>query len=482
MDAKANDHNSPGQDNQWIDAEVKGCQFPDARLDKRFRKLLGQLWDGIGRTLPLACQDWAATKAAYRFFSNERVSEADILAGHFEATRQRFAASTGEVLVLHDTSEFSYKREDEAAIGFLSRFGTRKAKDGRTRLHTSCGLLMHSSLAVTADGLPLGLAAIKFWTRKEFKGCNALKKRVNPTRIPIEEKESFRWLENLRQSTALLDAPKRCVHIGDRESDIYELFCAAHEAGTHFLVRTCVDRLAEDGEHTIAGKLKEASGQGVHRLELKNNKGEPCEAHLQIKYMRLKVLPPIGKRKRCPDLTLTVIYAQEEETPEGRDKIEWKLITNLPVDTLDAAVEKLKWYAMRWKIETFHKILKSGCKAEDSKLRTAGRLTNLIAVFCIVSWRIFWLTMLNRTAPEAPAKVAFTEIEIAILDQLVKSKPGLAPAKSSVSEYLIKLARLGGYLARKKDSPPGNIVIWRGMSRLIDIQLGYDMAMKLVGN
>ena len=122
-------------------------------------------------------------------------------------------------------------------------------------MHTICGILMHSSLVVTTQGVPLGLAAIKFWTRKKFKGCDALKRKINSTRVPIEEKESYRWLENLRQSTALLAQPQRCVHVGDRESDIYELFCLAHELQTNFLVRTCVDRLAGDGNHTIASEM-----------------------------------------------------------------------------------------------------------------------------------------------------------------------------------------------------------------------------------
>jgi hypothetical protein len=107
------------------------------------------------------------------------------------------------------------------------------------------------------------LTAAKFWSRKQFKGCNALKRKINPTRIPIEEKESYRWLENLRQSSRLLEAPQRCVHIGDRESDIYELFCTAHEEGTHFLVRTCVDRLAGEGGHTVAAAMKRPDGKGT---------------------------------------------------------------------------------------------------------------------------------------------------------------------------------------------------------------------------
>ena len=260
---------------------------------------------------------------------------------------------------------------------------------------------MHSSLAVTTEGLPLGLTAIKFWTRKRFKGTAALKKKINPTRVPIEEKESVRWLDNLRQSTELLSDPGRCVHIGDRESDIYELFCTAREVGTHFLVRTCVDRLAGDGDHTVADEIDEVAVKGLHRIDVKDNNGDPDQAVLEIRYRRIGVLPPIGKQKRYPALTLTVIHAEERGTPKNRKKIDWKLITDLPVQSRKDAIEKLDWYALRWKIEVFHKILKSGCRAEEAKLRTAPRLANLIAVYCILSWRVFWMTMLNRASPDA---------------------------------------------------------------------------------
>src|SRR5207253_4772821 len=129
------------------------------------------------------------------------------------------------------------------------------------------------------------------------------------------------------------------------------------------------------------------------------------------------------------------LHATERGRPGNRDPIEWKLITDLPVASRASAVEKLHWYALRWKIETFHKILKSGCKAEDSKLRTAERLVNLLAMFCILGWRIFWLTMINRTRPEAPPASAFTKLEIRILDQLAKTPPHLA-AVASLSCYL----------------------------------------------
>ena len=454
----------------WFDRELAGCFLADERLNKRLRKLLAQIGSAMGQSIPLVCQDWANTKAAYRFLSNDRVSEADILAGHFQSTRDRTVATDGPVLVLHDTTEFTYQRENTDAIGITKSINSGRDKAGRLRSHTVCGILMHSSLAVTTEGLPLGLAAVKFWTRKKFKGTAALKKKINPTRVPIEKKESIRWLENVQQSTELLGDPGRCVHIGDRESDIYELFCAAQEARTHFLIRTCVDRLAGDGDHTIADEMEEVALKGLHRIDVRDSKGDPDEAVLQIRYRKIRVLPPIGKQKRYPALTLTVIHAEERGTPKNRKKINWKLITDLSVGSRADAIEKLEWYALRWKIEVFHKILKSGCKAEESKLRTAQRLTNLVSIFCILSWRVFWMTMLNRSAPDALPTLALTATEIAVLDRLVNDKP--QARRKTLAHYLTKIARLGGYLARANDPPPGNTVMWRGLSRLTDIALG----------
>jgi len=361
------------------------------------------------------------------------------------------------------------------------RINSGKDKAGRFRMHTVCGLLMHSSLAVTLDGLPLGLSAIKFWTRSKFKGTAALKKKINPTRVPIEQKESFRWLENIRQSVALLGDPGRCVNIGDRESDIYELFCMAHDLGTHFLVRTCVDRLAGDGDHTIAAEMKDALVEGFHEIEVRDDKGNRETATVEIRYRRIRVLPPIGKQKRYPALDLTVIYAQERDEPQNRPRIDWKLITDLPDQSTADAIEKLHWYAMRWKIEVFHKILKSGCRAEEASLRTAEWLVKLIAVFCILAWRVFWMTMINRAAPGAKPELAITSIEMKLLDRLIADKPTHFAELKPLSSYLIKIARLGGYLARTKDPPPGNIVMWRGLSRLTDITIGAAIGAELVG-
>lgn len=283
-------------------------------------------------------------------------------------------------------------------------------------------------------------------------------------------------LENIKQSTELLQEPSRCVHVGDRESDIYELFCIAKELNTHFLVRTCVDRLIEDGKRTIADEMSITEPNGIHTIELQDADGNKKEIKLKIKYRRINVLPPVGKQKKYPGLPLTIIHAEEQEAPSNREKIIWKLATDLPVTSMSEAIEKLDWYALRWRIETFHKILKSGCKAESSKLRTAQRITNLIAIFCILSWRIFWMTMINRSSPNASPKLALTPEEIGLLDKLVKKKTEEEKSNKNLAYYLINIAQLGGYLARKSDPPPGNIVMWRGFSRLTDIAMGYSLA------
>ena len=185
-------------------------------------------------------------------------------------------------------------------------------------MHTVCGLLVHSSLAATTDGLPLGMAAARFWTRKKFKGTNALRRKVNPTRVPIEGKESMRWLDNLRQSTELLGDPARCVHICDREGDIWELFCLARELDTHFLVRRCSDRLAEDGSRTVASIMAEEKVRGLHWVAVRDDKGKLGSTQVEISYRRITVRPPIAKQKRYPALMLTVMASGRTSSPARR--------------------------------------------------------------------------------------------------------------------------------------------------------------------
>lgn len=186
-------------------------------------------------------------------------------------------------------------------------------------------------------------------------------------------------------------------------------------------------------------------------------------------------MPPVGKRKRYSPQLLAYIHALEIDPPADRPPIDWKLVTNLPVGDLAAAVEKLEWYALRWKAEVFHKVMKSGCRAEEARLETAERLAKFLALIAVVSWRIFFLTMSARARPEAAPESALTPAEIATLDGIdaARAKPRIR--RRTLATYLLQIAMLGGYLARNHDPPPGNMVVWRGLTRLNDIAFGISI-------
>lgn len=462
----------------WQDAELACASLPDQRLGRRLRRLLDQLSSAPGQPVPAACGDWAATKAAYRFFDNPRVTEHGVLAGHFAAIAARCAASEGPILVLQDTTEFIYGRARPGKIGFTRTINGGRYKAGQPNVHTLCGVLMHSSLAVSLAGTPLGLTAVKFWTRTKFKGTWTLKRHVNPTRVPIETKESYRWLENLRQSMALLAAPERCVHVADRESDIYELFCLAQDLRTRFLVRVQTNRLAElpqDApqqavDHRVFAQLDAAPWSGRHHVAVGDE-----TACLHVKFAAITTLPPIGKQKRYTPQVLTYIHALELDPPADRQPIDWKLVTNLPVADLAGAVEMLDWYALRWKAEVFHKVMKSGCRAEETRLQTAERLVKFLALVTVVSWRIFFVTMSARVEPDAPPGTVLTTAEINTLDRIDAARARPRLRRRTLADYLLQIAMLGGYLARNRDPPPGNMVVWRGLTRLHDIALGITI-------
>jgi Transposase DNA-binding len=308
----------------WIDEELAACSLPDQRLRQRLQQLLQQLSSGLGESIPLACQDWANTKAAYRFLANPRVSEEGIWAGHWPATRSRFAATTTPILILHETTGFPWARQERAPLGMTHQSFRRRGQKGRPLHSVLCGILMHSRWAVTPPGLPLGWAAIKCWSGSKGQGTHALKRRLHPTRVPLEEKQSYRWLEQVRQSPALFGEPARCGPIGDHASDSSELFGTAQQIGTHFLLPTGGDRLAPEGSGSVATLMKQGRLKGWPRVSVKDRKGNWSEAVLAIQDRRWRVRPPVAQQKQDPALLLTVLWAQEQTTPAGRDRIDWK--------------------------------------------------------------------------------------------------------------------------------------------------------------
>jgi len=212
------------------------------------------------------------------------------------------------------------------------------------------------------------------------------------------------------------------VHVGDRESDIYELYCLAEELGTGFLVRSCVDRLAEDGGTTIAKVMATVQASGTHEVRFRDAQGKDHCAVLSVRHASMTVRPPIGKQRKYRHQELQIIHAEELDPPEGRAPVFWKLITNLPVANHADAVHKLGWYALHWKIETFFRTLKTGYRIEELRLATADRLANCIALCCVVAWRVTWLTMLSRETSAADPAAVFTDDERHLLDHATTNR------------------------------------------------------------
>ena len=466
----------------WIDDELAESVLSDKRLKKRLLSVSKRIASNIGETIPNACEDWANTKAAYRFLSNQNVTETQILEGHFISTARRASEVEGPLLVLHDTTEVNYVQRKDEEFG-KTRLLPQNRKTGKGRTSKAvCGVLMHSSLVLKPSGLPLGFVSKKFWNRKQFTGIRKIHRGKNPTRIPVEEKESFRWIDSLRASTEKLGGAQRLVHIGDREADIYEFFHEANRLGSNYIVRIKVDRKLEPKGITLRQKVENSKSRGTGEITYTNRDGLEVKGTIEVKYVQMTIIPSDGqKRRRYGEQKVTVIQAKEiSAVAENHEPIDWRIITNLSVSNLGDALEKLHWYSLRWKIETFFKILKSGFKIEQSKLKSAEAVCKLMAISSIVAWRIFWTTMLIREDDQVSPSSALTEIEIKILDRLIPDKEH--EKSISLASYFLKIAKIGGYLARNSDPPPGNTVVWRGLKKLIEIQRGFAIAEELMGN
>lgn len=454
----------------WLEKELVDCKFKDKRLGKRFRQLMSSIESNQGKTLPQACGSWSEAKATYRFLSNERVDESEILSGHFLNTKMRIEETNGPVLVLHDTTEFTYHREDPDKIGLIQKTPHIGQHAGPKKEYKVCGILMHASLAVTSEGLPLGLTSTRYWSRKVFKNTNQMKRKINQTRLPIEEKESIKWLQNMEASVELAGSrPSKMIHIGDRENDIYEYYCRCRELDTFFISRVCVNRLAN--ESTLVEEVGTQKAYAKQAIKFVDKNGELVTTTLDLRVKTVELHPPIGKEAHYPDIKVTFISAIEMNSPEGREPIRWSFITNLPVKSKKDIKQVLDWYKQRWKIETYFKVLKSGLKVEESKLRTADRLSRLISMCCILAWRIHWLTFLNRETNKMKPDVAFDEIEIKIMQSYFSTY-----SLNTLQDFVTRLAMLGGYLNRKNDPPPGNAIIWRGLNQLHELKRGFLLA------
>jgi hypothetical protein len=450
-------------DQGWSGKEFSELALGDARVERRLRKVAEDLSNQPEYPINQASEDAAATKAAYRLFDNERVSANKIFAAHESCTLKRMN-NEPVILAIQDTS-------------FLNFSGHKKTKGlgpiGDS-IRKAQGLILHSTLAVTPAGLPMGVLTYRCWAREGFWGSDDKSRQA----LPIEEKESYRWIETLREIEKLSrKLPKsKVVTVADRECDIYEFLLEAQALNANYVIRAKHDRhLRADDECAHLQELIKAIPSET-QIEL-NVPSEKRKATLELRFSPVTFRAPdrISRSQKKFLVNCWVVHVKEINALKKVEPLSWTLLTNVPVTSVEQALESLAWYRRRWSIEEFHKILKSGCTVEDCRLQTSEKLKRYLALFSVIAWRIFWMVHIKRANPKAPAEIVLTRSEIGTLQTLERFKELIQPEKKfTVKVALTAIACLGGYLNRKNDPHPGATVLWRGWQQLSAMAELYD--------
>ena len=455
----------------WAEEEFGGCKLPDARLQGRLYSMARDFYARPTANITGACASRAKVKAAYRFLDHEMTTMDTLLKPHYRATEARLKQEN-IVLAVQDTTSLNYTAH--AATEGMGPIGSTAA--GPQGLH------LHSTLAFSTAGTPLGFLDTQCWVRDPDDFASWANPRPSlPTPIgkkarrhtaPIEEKESFKWLKSYR---AVAEVQARCpnttlVSVGDREADIYELFDEARKSGNgpKLLVRAKNNRKLQDEQARLWETMLAREVDGILVLGVPRQGSRAArEARMEIRYAAVNLAPT--KKSGCEPVPVWAVLAQEQDAPEGVTPLEWMLLTTMPVTNFDGAIEKPKWYALRWGIEVFHRTLKSGCRIEQRQLGNADRIEACLAIDMVVAWRIYYLNKLGRETPQSPCTVYFEEAEWKALMVFTTKNPVPPAQPPTMREAIRRVAGLGGFLGRKSDGEPGTQTLWIGLQRLDDI-------------
>lgn len=446
-------------DATWAEDEFGAADLGDVRRTARLVQLATVLGAQPNASLPDATDDPATLKAAYRFFANDYVRAEAMLASHVQSTNGRMQA-VARVLAVQDTTYLDWT-DHPAATGL-----------GPLAAPSHQGLLAHTTLALTPERVPLGLLQQQVWARDP-----ATVRHGDHKQRPIDAKESQKWLISL---DAVIAARMACpttqfVSVGDREADVYDRFLCARPPGVDRLVRAAQDRKADHPERSLWAAMATAPMAASVTVHMGARAGQAARnVILTVRWRQVTLRPPNSRTKeKLPAITVWAVWAIEPNPPAGVAAVAWLLLTTVPISSTAEALERLEWYACRWGIEVWHKVLKSGCRIEDRQLETAERLIRCLTLYSVIAWRILYATMLARVAPNVPCSVLLDEDEWQGLYCRVH-RVALAPAHPPTLRQAVRwIAQLGGFLGRKRDGEPGVTVLWKGFQHLVDIAAMY---------
>lgn len=410
----------------WAKQEFGGASLGDARLNSRLVEIARAKAEKPGRAFTgVAAGDWAAVKAYYRFIDHpdeEAIGVEQILKPHRKRTVQRMKGQR-TVLCIQDGSDLDYT--SLAQCEGLGVIGTNQTAA------QSRGLHLHTTFAVAPNGLPLGVVRAACVAPK----LKSPEDQRPSYEIPIEEKDTYCWIEGLRDTVELAaEMPQtRLINVCDREADFFELFDEQRcKPGVDLLVRANHNRVTTDEpfklfesvrQDSIQTKLQIQVPRQSARPKLSKKKARPKRpsrsAELEVRYQRIQVRPPKYLSDKAP-LDIWVIHAREASPPAGTDPIEWFLLTTVHIHSAEDAVQCLRWYCLRWRIEDWHRVLKSGCAIENIVHDTAERIRRAIAINLVIAWRIMLMALLGRQTPDLPPEVMFSSIELRVLRAYAK--------------------------------------------------------------
>jgi len=444
---------------EWAVAEVGAAVLGDARRTERLVRLASVLGARPRAALAEACDDPAMLKAAYRFLENDGVDPQAVLASHAAATVER-ARGEAVVLAVQDTTHIAWGAP---------------AADAQQE-----GLWVHSTLALTPDGVVQGVLAQEQWTRPVEEQGVAARRRERA----IADKESHKWLGGLDATNA---AARACptthwIAEGDCECDIYDVFLREREPNVDLVVRAAQDRALEDDPDadTDATRLLRARVAarpvgGTYTLEVPRQGARPARtAEITVRWARVEVRPPRSRADdNLPTVTLWAVWAHEEAPPPGVEALDWLLLTTLPIPDAAAARTVLGYYARRWGVEIFHKVLKSGCSIERRRLAALDHMQRALALYSVIAWRVLTATLVARAQPDLPCTAVLDDDEWQALYCAIHQTTVPPTDPPRLADAVRWIAQLGGFLRRAASDVPGVTVLWRGFLRLADLTLMY---------
>jgi IS4 transposase len=432
----------------------------------------------------------AALDGTYRLMKNKKVTPEGLIEPHLQQSIARTCAYD-RVLLVQDTTEVDLSKPERQIEGA----GPLSAQSRR-------GFYLHPLMAYTTQGVPLGLVECLHWSRVSIDTTSsASEKRKRQKTVPIEEKESYRWVEMTRSGKQIARAQPSTEYVGisDSESDIYEVFSEVQEGpqNYHLLIRACYDRAitedetlspdTEPGEsQKISGALKSSSpsfrieievSARTAKMETEQRKRRQTRGSRrvlgEVRVARVTLRPPRRCKGKLPPISCNIVDVREIDPPDSEEPVHWTLVTTLPIDNEGSIREIIEAYKTRWSIELYFKTLKSGLGLEKLQYQTLPRYLNAVMPLLIVAWQVQMLTHVSRAEPDACCEDYVEAVQwqpLWLLSHPEKSLPESAP---SIHEVMMMVARMGGYIKRKGQGPPGTNVVWRGMRRLEILTMAY---------